>query len=89
MINDTRSYFNEQFTAHKYESYLDYFKSRYPGAIDFRMAETPIFIPADFKNKLVATGEYVIDYILSNEFQSNTIITPVWVYTYSKSWEVI
>ena len=72
MINDTRSYFNEQFTAHKYESYLDYFKSRYPGAIDFRMAETPIFIPDSFKKQMLSTGEYIIEQIKSKDFIANT-----------------
>lgn len=72
MINDTRSYFNQQFTAHKYESYLDYFKSRYPGAIDFRMAETPIFIPDSFKKQMLSTGEYIIEQIKSKDFIENT-----------------
>lgn len=72
MINDTRSYFNQQFTAHKYESYLDYFKSRYPGAIDFRMAETPIFIPHSFKKQMLSTGEYIIEQIKSKDFIENT-----------------
>jgi hypothetical protein len=72
MINDTRSYFNEQFTAHKYASYLDYFKSRYPGAIDFRMAETPIFIPDSFKKQMLSTGEYIIEQIKSKNFIANT-----------------
>lgn len=72
MINDTRSYFNQQFAAHKYESYLDYFKSRYPGAIDFRMAETPIFIPHSFKKQMLSTGEYIIEQIKSKDFIANT-----------------
>jgi hypothetical protein len=72
MINDTRSYFNEQFTAHKYASYLDYFKSRYPGAIDFRMAGTPIFIPDSFKKQMLFTGEYIIEQIKSKDFIANT-----------------
>jgi len=72
MINDTRSYFNEQFTAHKYASYLDYFKSRYQGAIDFRMAETPIFIPDSFKKQMLSTGEYIIEQIKSKDFIANT-----------------
>jgi hypothetical protein len=72
MIHEIRAYFNEQFTAPKYASYLDYYKSRYPEAIDFRMAETPIFIPENFKKQLLATGDYIIDYIQSKEFEINT-----------------
>lgn len=72
MIKEIRAYFNQQLKPHQYESYLNYFNSRYPGAIDFRMAETPIFIPEDFKIKLLDTGDSVIHYILSNEFQTNT-----------------
>ena len=72
MIKDIRTYFNQQMQTPQYESYLNYFNSRYPGALDFRMAETPIFIPEDFKIKLLATGEYVIDFIQSNEFQTHT-----------------
>jgi len=72
MIHEIRAYFNEQFTGPKYASYLDYYKSRYPEAIDFRMAETPIFIPENFKKQLLATGDYIIDYIQSKEFEINT-----------------
>jgi len=72
MIADIRAHFNKQFTTHQYESYLNYFESRYPGATKFRMAETPIFISNEFKKHLLETGAHVIDYILSNDFQTNT-----------------
>lgn len=72
MIKDIRAYFNQQLKPHQYESYLNYFNSRYPGAIDFRMAETPIFIPHSFKKQMLSTGEYIIEQIKSKDFIANT-----------------
>ena len=45
MIPHLRKLFNESFTEEKYQSFLDDLNSKHPGAIEFRVAETPVFVP--------------------------------------------
>ncbi len=49
MIPHLRKLFNESFTEEKYQSFLDDLNSKHPGAIEFRIAETPVFVPDDFQ----------------------------------------
>jgi hypothetical protein len=44
----------------------------FPGALDFSVAETPIFINKDFTEKVLATGDYVNQVIQSKSFKSIT-----------------
>ena len=41
MIPGLRQKFNERFSERKYENYLEKLDSVHPGALDFRVAETP------------------------------------------------
>jgi len=52
MVPSIRKAFNEAFTREKYEAFLQDLHSQYPGAIEFRVAETPVFIPASFAAQL-------------------------------------
>ena len=45
MIPELREQFNKEFTEEKYQSYIDDLGNVYPGHLDFRVAETPVFIP--------------------------------------------
>jgi hypothetical protein len=53
-------------------AFLEDLHSRYPGAIDFRIAETPVFIPASFASQLKDTCEHIIDLILDPSFKEQT-----------------
>ncbi len=53
MIPEIRDQFNKNFSEEKYQAFLKDLNSKHPGAIDFRVAETPIFIPKDFTNKML------------------------------------
>ena len=68
MQKDVRRRFNEQFTVDKYEQFLADLDSRHPGAIAFRVAETPVFVPRDFKDKLLAACEAIVDVIVQPNF---------------------
>lgn len=72
MIPAIRKAFNEQFTSDKYQNFLTDLETRYPGAIEFRIAETPVFIPADFARKMETVCEHVIDQMLEPEFMEQT-----------------
>jgi len=72
MIASIRQKFNAAFTEEIYQNYLASLNTPFPGALDFSVAETPIFINKDFTEKVLATGDYVNQVIQSNSFKSIT-----------------
>ncbi len=72
MIPSLRKQFNEHFTPDKYKQYLSYMDREYPNAVDFSIAETPIFVDANFKNKLIAVGNYITEFIVAPNFKAIT-----------------
>ena len=72
MILSIRQQFNTSFTAEKYQDYLSAIMNSYPNALDFRIAETPIFIDAAFTAAMLELGHYVSEEILSADFKKNT-----------------
>ncbi|MEY3350435.1 MAG: hypothetical protein RIQ50_546 [Bacteroidota bacterium] len=72
MIRELRKSFNQQFSEEKYTAFLDDLHSYYPGAIDFRVAETPVFVSQWVKEKMISTSESIIDFICSHDFKSIT-----------------
>ena len=72
MQKELRHRFNQQFSEAKYQAYLAKLDSLHPGAIDFRNAETPIFIPKDFTQKMLDACEEMIDVIIDPRFISLT-----------------
>ena len=72
MIASIRQKFNAAFTEEIYQNYLAFLNTPFPGALDFSVAETPIFINKDFTEKILATGDYVNQVIQSNNFKSIT-----------------
>lgn len=67
-----RQQFNTNFTEEKYNAYMDKVHAIHPGALDFRNAETPIFIPKDFTQKMLNACEDIIDVIKSPNFKQLT-----------------
>lgn len=63
MIPELRRIFNEQFSIEKYKSYIQELSNVYPGQMEFRLAETPVFVPKDFTKKILDTCETIIDVI--------------------------
>lgn len=68
MIQKYRQSFNANFTDEKYHQLVKTLEIGYP-KIPFRVAETPIFIPEDLKNKLIAAGEEIIALIKQDDFK--------------------
>jgi hypothetical protein len=72
MVPALRKAFNTAFSPQRYENFLKDLHSHYPGAIDFRVAETPVFIPTDFAAKLTDACESIIDLIVDPDFKKLT-----------------
>ena len=72
MIASIRQTFNQNFTQDVYQKYLACFESQFPNALDFRIAETPIFIDKHFTKKMLDTGEAINKVIQSSSFQKMT-----------------
>ena len=67
-----RDQFNKNFTEEKYQDYMKQIEAVSPGALDFRNAETPIFIPKAFTKKMLDACEDIIDIIVAPNFKTLT-----------------
>ena len=67
-----REKFNSSFTKKQYEEYLQDLNSAHPGDIEFRVAETPVFIGKDFKEKVLSACERIVDVITKPGFKTLT-----------------
>lgn len=72
MIPAIRKTYNEKFTHEKYEAFLKELHGVYPGELDFRVAETPIFVPKDFTKKMLDACESIVDIIVDPNFKQVT-----------------
>jgi hypothetical protein len=72
MQKELRRLFNQHFTPEKYEAYLQEVEALQPSALDFRIAETPVFVPKAFTQKMLAACEDIIDVIIHPGFNALT-----------------
>jgi hypothetical protein len=72
MIPAIRKAYNEAFTKEKYEAFLKELHSVFPGQVDFRVAETPIFVPKDFTKKILDACDSISDIITDPKFKELT-----------------
>lgn len=63
MIPDIRQAFNQQFTPSRYTDLLAGLTVETGVTPDFRVAETPVFVPKKLQEQLLAAGEAVIEVI--------------------------
>ncbi len=72
MVNEIREKFNSEFTKEKYNSLIEKIENIHPGSLDFRNAETAIFVPKDFTKKMLNACEEIIDLIIRPDFKTLT-----------------
>jgi len=72
MVKGIRDLFNSSFTKEKYADFLKDLDKQFPGAIDFRVAETPIFVDKELGDRMIETCEYIIDFIKRKDFLALT-----------------
>jgi len=72
MVPALREKFNAEFTQKKYNEYLDEINALHPGDIQFRLAETPIFVDKNFTQKILSACESIVDVIVHPNFKTLT-----------------
>jgi len=72
MIPQARHIFNAAFTPQSYRDMLADIDQQLPGQLDFRVAETPVFIPAVLRDKLIRAGQDIISVIKQPNFKQLT-----------------
>lgn len=72
MQKSLREKFNKNFTKEKYNEYMKEIEGISPGSLDFRNAETPLFIDKAFTQKMLTACEDIIDVITAPNFKQIT-----------------
>lgn len=72
MQKELRHQFNSNFSEKKYTAYEQELENLHPGTLEFRNAETPVFIPKDFTLQMLAACEDIIDVIVDKNFKART-----------------
>jgi hypothetical protein len=72
VILEPRKYFNDSFSNEKYQNLLADIENEFPHTLDFRVAESPIFIGNDLKIKILNTCNDIIDQIKKDDFVAKT-----------------
>ncbi len=72
MIQETRLAYNAAFTEPAYHQFLADLNKNLNQKIEFRVAETPVFLSPEFKNKLIRAGEELVTTIKQDNFKQLT-----------------
>jgi hypothetical protein len=67
-----RKTFNDNFTPEKYQHLLESLNKGLKNPIAFRVAETPVFLTDDFRDKLLEAGDDIIKVIQQPDFKQLT-----------------
>lgn len=67
-----RQQYNQSFSKEKYQNFLTDLNESLPKPIEFRVAETPVFVPKSLKNKLIEACESIVDVIVKDDFKDKT-----------------
>ena len=72
MNKKLRDQLKRSFTQEKYDTYMQKIEALHPGALDFRNAETPVFVPRAFKEKMLSACDEIIEVITDPHFMELT-----------------
>ncbi|PQJ78540.1 hypothetical protein [Polaribacter porphyrae] len=72
MIQNNRQIYNQQFSEEKYQAFLDDIISTYKYTPPFKIAETPVFIPKDLKERLIKACDEIMEVIHQPDFKKLT-----------------
>jgi hypothetical protein len=72
MIPSIRQHYNRQFTEEKYKAYVNDLENHYPGHLEFRIAETPVFVPKAFWEKIHSACESIVDIVTTPEYRQQS-----------------
>lgn len=68
MVTAYRDRYNADFTEEKYKRFLDDLNREAGYHIDFRIAESPIFISKEFEQKLFEAADQILDTVISPDY---------------------
>ena len=71
-MSEIRVAYNKAFTNQKYQAFLDDIANTYNHRPPFRIAETPLFIPNDLKQRLIEACDEISDVIIRPDFMQMT-----------------
>ncbi len=72
MVPEIRKRSNAVYNNDTYNNFLQDLQTPFPGAIEFRVAETAVFVSAEFKNKILDACEHIVDVITHPQFKALT-----------------
>ncbi|MBL7817468.1 MAG: hypothetical protein JNL70_20850 [Saprospiraceae bacterium] len=72
MITHLRKAYNAAFSQEEYVAFLDHIHSLYNHTPPFRVSETPVFIPDDFRDKLLRACDDIVDVVVQPNFKALT-----------------
>ncbi|RIV17828.1 hypothetical protein DYU11_30600 [Fibrisoma montanum] len=72
MIQSVRQTYNQAFSPERYRAFLDAIHADLPGQLDFRVAETPVFVPKSLTDKLLAACDDIVNVITGEQFTELT-----------------
>ncbi|WP_420149152.1 hypothetical protein [Spirosoma sp.] len=72
MIQSARQTFNHAFSPERYRAFLDKINADLPNLLDFRVAETPVFVPKLLTDKILQACSDIVDTITRDDFKSLT-----------------
>jgi hypothetical protein len=72
MIDSIRSAYNAQFSTDRYEALLANIHAKFPAQLDFRIAETPVFVPKLLTDKMLMACEDIVRTITQPDFRDKT-----------------
>ncbi|HNR21137.1 MAG TPA: hypothetical protein PKN75_11890 [Bacteroidia bacterium] len=68
MIKTIREKYNAGFTQEKYAAFLNEFDQMFSKKVEFRIAETPVFVDKKLKQKLIDAGEQILKCVLTENY---------------------
>lgn len=72
MHQEMRQWFNSNFTDEKYKAFLASLDKEYNYQIEFRVAESPIFVPKYFRKKLIKACDDIINVLKRSDYKEIT-----------------
>ena len=73
MIPSLRKKYNEEFTEENYHRFLEELGGVFPGHLDFRVAETPVFVPQSFRDKMLSACDHILEVISGPEYKEQSM----------------
>lgn len=72
MQKEIRQKYNASFSQEKYKNFLSDLNKATSKPIEFRVAETPVFVPKYLKEKLIEACESIVDVIVEEDYKAKT-----------------